>query len=73
MPRDAILTRDFALVRGEPAAGSVVFPVHPLARFLTDMGANEVEIGLVIGAAAIAAIASRPAIGRVMDTRVAGP
>ena len=37
--------------------------------FLQDVGATEVEIGLVIGAAAISSVAIRPWVGREMDTR----
>ena len=70
MPRDPIVTKDFALVFAANALqGLSFFLFIHLPRFLTDIGADEVEIGLIIGVTAIAAIASRPTIGRVMDTR----
>jgi len=37
--------------------------------FVEDLGASEFEIGLVVGATALAAIAIRPAIGNQMDRR----
>ena len=70
MPRDLILTRDFALVfAANVLHGLSFFLFIHLPRFLTDIGADEVDIGLIIGVAAIAAIVSRPKIGRAMDTR----
>lgn len=70
MSRDRILTRDFLLVFAANALqGLSFFLFIHLPRFLTDVGADEVQIGLIIGVTAIAAIASRPTIGRLMDTR----
>jgi len=70
MPRDRILTRDFALAfAANVLQGLSFFLFIHLPRFLTDLGADEVGIGLIIGVTAIAAIASRPTIGRIMDTR----
>jgi MFS family permease len=40
-----------------------------LPSYLSDLGADEAEIGLIIGLTAVAAIAIRPWLGRVMDTR----
>lgn len=37
--------------------------------FVADLGASEVEIGLIMGATALAAIVVRPQIGREMDRR----
>lgn len=70
MPKDPILTRDFLLVFvANLLQGLSFFLFIHLPRFLTDLGADEVEIGLLIGVTAVAAIASRPTIGRVMDTK----
>jgi MFS family permease len=40
-----------------------------LPGFLTELRASEVQIGLIYGATAATAIAARPLVGRVMDTR----
>jgi len=40
-----------------------------LPGFLTDLGASKTEIGVLWGATAAAAIASRPTVGRLMDLR----
>jgi MFS family permease len=40
-----------------------------LPRFLTELGADEVAIGLIVAAAALASIAIRPQVGAVMDRR----
>lgn len=40
-----------------------------LPRYLEDLGANAVLIGVIIGVTAIASILSRPTIGTIMDTR----
>jgi MFS family permease len=70
VPRDRILTRDFALAfAANVLQGLSFFLFIHLPRFLTNLGADEVGIGLIIGVTAIAAIASRPTIGRIMDTR----
>lgn len=68
--REPIFTRDFNLVfAANVLQGLSFFLFIHLPRFLTDLGADEVEIGLIIGITAIAAIAARPTIGRLMDTR----
>jgi MFS family permease len=68
--RDPIFTRDFNLVfAANVLQGLSFFLFIHLPRFLTDIGAGEIEIGVIIGVTAIAAIASRPTIGRLMDTR----
>ncbi|MBP1633042.1 MAG: transporter, partial [Acidobacteria bacterium] len=38
-----------------------------LPRFLTELGADEVVIGLIVAASALASIAIRPAVGTAMD------
>lgn len=40
-----------------------------LPRFLTELGADEVVIGLIVAASALASIAIRPAVGTAMDRR----
>lgn len=40
-----------------------------LPRFLSDLGADEVGIGLIVAAAAVASILARPAVGTAMDRR----
>ena len=40
-----------------------------LPSYLTDLGADAAEIGVVIGVTAVSAILSRPTLGRLMDTR----
>jgi len=40
-----------------------------LPRFLTDLGANEVAIGLIVAATAVASILIRPGVGNAMDRR----
>ena len=70
MPRDRLFTRDFAFVSAANVfQGLSFFLFIHLPRFLTGVGADEVEIGLLVGVTAIAAISVRPVIGRLMDTR----
>lgn len=40
-----------------------------LPRFLTDLGADEVAIGLIVAATAVASILIRPGVGNAMDRR----
>jgi MFS family permease len=40
-----------------------------LPRFLTDLGADEVGIGLIVASTAVASILIRPGVGKVMDRR----
>ena len=70
MSRDPIFTRDFNLVfAANVLQGLSFFLFIHLPRFLTDIGADEVQIGIIIGVTAVAAIASRPSIGKAMYTR----
>jgi len=70
MRKDRLLTRDFILVSiANLFQGLSFFLFIHLPRFLADMGADEVLIGLLIGVTAIASIVIRPAVGRAMDTR----
>jgi len=70
MPRDRLFTRDFILVSiANVFQGMSFFLFVHLPRFLADMGADEVMIGILIGVTALASIAIRPAVGKAMDTR----
>jgi MFS family permease len=70
MPADRLLTRPFVLVSAANMANGLSFNLFlHLPGYLTDLGASEVEIGLIIGVAAIASILIRPIVGMVMDTR----
>lgn len=40
-----------------------------LPSFLTDLGASATEVGFLFGVTAVSAIAIRPTLGRIMDTR----
>ncbi len=68
--RDRLLTRPFVLawlanlVQGMAFTMFLHFP-----GFLQDLGAHEVEIGLLVGLTAVASIAVRPWVGRAMDVR----
>lgn len=70
MQKERLLTRDFLLVSlANLFQGLSFFLFLHLPRFLADMGANEVIIGLLVGLTAIASIAIRPAVGKAMDTK----
>lgn len=70
MPEDRLLTKPFVLVSLANVFNGLSFHLFlHFPGFLQDLGAQEVEIGLIVGVAAIAAIAIRPAIGAVMDLR----
>jgi MFS family permease len=68
MPKETVWTRDFTLAwtaslfEGLSWTLFIHFP-----GFLTDLGADETEIGLLFGVSAIAAVAIRPLVGRMMD------
>ena len=67
---DRLMTRPFALVSLANLANGLSFNLFlHLPGYLTDLGADEVEIGFIIGVAAVASILIRPAIGAAMDTR----
>ncbi len=67
---DPLLTRSFnvAFVANLMHGLSFFLFIH-LPSYLTDLGADEAEVGLLIGVTAIAAIAVRPTLGKLMDTR----
>lgn len=70
MSAPPLLTRPFVLASAANLFQGVSFFlfIH-LPRYLSDLGAGEAQIGLIFGVTALASIASRPTIGRVMDTR----
>jgi len=65
---DRVLTRDFVLVWMASFFDGLSWTlfIH-LPGFVSDLGASEAQIGLLFGASAVAAIAIRPTVGRVMD------
>ena len=67
---DPLLTRSFsvAFVANLLHGLSFFLFIH-LPSYLTDLGADEAEVGLLIGVTAIAAIVVRPTLGKLMDTR----
>jgi len=70
MPKERLFTRDFILVSiANLFQGMSFFLFIHLPRFLAEMGADEVLIGVLIGVTALASIAIRPLVGRIMDTR----
>jgi MFS family permease len=70
MPDDRLLTRAFALCAAANFLQALCFNLYlHLPGFLRGLGADEVVIGLLSGLTAVAAIAARPPVGRVMDSR----
>lgn len=51
------------------SSGLAFFLFVHFPRYLEDLGASTTEIGVVVASTALAAIAIRPALGRVMDRR----
>lgn len=70
MPTDRLLTRPFVLAFAASLLHGLSFFlfVH-LPGFLTELGADEPEIGNLFAVTAAAAIAVRPAVGRFIDER----
>jgi MFS family permease len=65
-----LLTRPFVLVcTVNMLQGLSFFMFVHLPRMLSDLGANEVVIGLIVAATAIASLLARPRIGTAMDRR----
>ncbi|HKE17757.1 MAG TPA: MFS transporter [Kofleriaceae bacterium] len=65
-----LLTAAFALASLSNFLHSLSFNLYlHLSGFLAQLGASEVEIGVIFGVTAATAIAVRPAMGRAMDTR----
>jgi len=68
MRREPLLTRAFLLCALANFAQSLSFNLYlHLPGFLHELGASEVQIGLLTGATAAAAIAIRPPLGRAID------
>ena len=69
-PREPLLTPTFALLSASHFLHALSFHLFlHLPGFFSRIGAGELEIGILAGAASAAAILARPAIGRVMDER----
>jgi MFS family permease len=67
---DRLLTRPFVLAWLANLAQGMAFTMFlHFPGFLQGLGANEVEIGLIVGLTAVASIAVRPTVGRAMDER----
>ncbi len=70
MPTDRLLTRPFVLAfAANLLHGLSFFMFVHLPGFLTELGADEPEIGNLFAVTAVAAIAVRPAVGRFIDER----
>lgn len=70
MTREPLLTRTFALAFAAQALYSLSYNLYlHLPGFLKELGAGELEIGVLFGVTAGTAILARPAIGRIMDRR----
>ena len=69
--REAIISRDFVLVWLSSLTffGSFYLLLPTLPIYVLRIGGNESEIGLIIGVFTIAAVGSRPFIGREVDAR----
>ena len=68
MSDDRLLTKPFVLASLANVFNGLSFNLFlHFPGFLQDLGAAEVQIGLIVGSAAVAAIAIRPAIGAAMD------
>ncbi len=67
---ERLFSKQFVLGSLTTASHSMAFAlfIH-FPGFLEDLGATEVVIGLIVGFAAIASIAIRPWVGKVMDAR----
>jgi MFS family permease len=70
MARSPLATPPFLLCAGANFLQSLAFNLYlHLPGFLHDLGADEVRIGVLSSLTALAAIAARPPVGRVMDGR----
>lgn len=67
-PRDRLLTRPFLLCALANFLQSLAFNLFlHLPGFLHDLGAGEVQIGVVVATTSVASIAVRPPLGRAID------
>ena len=70
MARAKLFTRPFVLVGLANLAQSVSFNLFlHFPGFLSDLGADDLQIGLIFGVASVAAIGVRPPMGSIMDRR----
>lgn len=70
MPRERLLTPAFLLCFAGNFLQALCFNLFlHLPGFLRDLGARDVQIGLLASLTSVAAIAARPPVGRVMDGR----
>jgi MFS family permease len=70
VPQPRFVTRAFVLCAAANFAQSMSFNLFlHFPGYLARLGADEVQIGFIIGLTAFAAIAARPPIGRIMDRR----
>ena len=70
MARERLFTRPFILVSlTNLVQGMSFFLFIHLPRYLEELGANEVLIGVIIGVTAISSILARPTIGTIMDSK----
>ncbi len=68
--REPLLTRAFLLASASHFLYALAYNLYlHLPGFLKELGASEVQIGVLFGITAATAIAARPVLGRVMDTR----
>ncbi len=68
--KEPLFTRTFALLSASHFLHALSFHLFlHLPGFLTGIGAGELDIGLLAGAASLTAILARPLLGKVMDER----
>ena len=68
MPAERLLTRPFLLCAFANTLQSLAFNLYlHLPGFLHDLGAGEVQIGMIVAATSVASIAARPPLGRAID------
>lgn len=67
-PADALFTRRFGLCAGSNFLQSLAFNLYlHLPGYLHELGAGEVQIGVLSAATAVASVAIRPALGGALD------
>lgn len=68
MLQERVITRDFSLIWMASFSEGLSWSlfIH-LPGFLDDLGASEMEIGLIFGTSALAAVLIRPIVGRALD------
>jgi MFS family permease len=68
--KEKLLTKPFMLCFAACFAQALGFHMYlHFPGYLTELGADAFTVGLIAGLASVAAIASRPAMGRMMDVR----